>query len=364
MSIRPPSHHVQARVHESRKVVSRKPLWALVAGFGLLLVPRESQAHIKWFCAYDTTIPPLPIDKVLTSTFAAIAAGFSVIMFIAYLVDRLVAGHEYAKRIDDAMARGEPFISTMVRAAVGALFVSLWTSGGLILTPELKTSSVYIPWLQLAIAGSMLFRPTVTLGAAGILGLYAYAILDYGAFHLMDYPVFPGVAIYLFLSSGKGRPLRTLGLPVLYSSVAITMMWGAIEKFGYPYWTFPLLVTHRNLTLGLNLDWFMNIAGFVEFSLAFFMLTGTALLRLACLALLALLVAAVPEFGKVDAVGHLLIITGLIAMVIAGHRTIQLPAVISQAGVVTRAGLMTAGYAATATCFFALYYGAQYLAGR
>ena len=52
------------------------------------------------------------------------------------------------------------------------------------------------------------------------------------------------------------------------------MMWGAIEKFGYPYWTFPLLTTHADLTLGFSFDQFMCIAGFVEFSLAFFMVTA------------------------------------------------------------------------------------------
>jgi hypothetical protein len=223
---------------------------------------------------------------------------------------------------------------------------------------------VYIPWIQLAIAASMLSDRTVALGGAGILGLYAYATSVYGAFHLMDYPAFPGIAIYLCLARVNNRFLRELRLPVLYSSIAITMMWGAIEKFGYAYWFVPLLETHKNVTFGLGVDWFMNIAGFVECSLAFFMLTGTALLRLSCIALLLLLMSAVPEFGKVDAIGHLAIITGLIAMIIAGPRVIRLPSIVRQAGIVTRASLMTVGYAATVSCFFALYYGAQYLAGR
>jgi hypothetical protein len=70
----------------------------------------------------------------------------------------------------------------------------------------------------------------------------------------------------------------------------------------------------------------MYIAGFVEFSLAFFMLAGTALLRWSCAAsLLLMMTNAIPEFGKVDAIGHLLIIACLLAMIIAGQRTIQLP---------------------------------------
>jgi hypothetical protein len=155
-----------------------------------------------------------------------------------------------------------------------------------------------------------------------------------------------------------------LRLSVLYSGVAATMMWGAIEKFGYPCWTLPLLEVYPNLTAGLAFDRFMNIAGFVEFSLAYFMVTGTALLRWSCFALLLLLVSAIPTFGSNDAIGHLLIVAALVVMIISGQRTIQMPEVVVRAGILTHAGLLTSGYALTITATFALYYGSQYLAGR
>jgi hypothetical protein len=142
------------------------------------------------------------------------------------------------------------------------------------------------------------------------------------------------------------------------------MMWGAVEKFAYPYWTFPLLTTHAALTLGLSFEQFMYIAGFVEFSLAFFILTGTVLLRLACAALLMLLVIAIPEFGKVDAVGHLLIVAGLITMIITGQHSIQIPATVSRGGIAMRAGVLTSSYVATLAVAFVLYYGSQLTAGR
>src|ERR1700745_688192 len=113
---------------------------ALVVATALLLFPCRSHAHVKWFCAYDTTIPPLPIGQVLTPTFATVALGFSAVMFIAYLIDRLADDSNHAKLLDSALFRGERYIFGLVRAAVGALFVSLWTPGGLILTPELKTA--------------------------------------------------------------------------------------------------------------------------------------------------------------------------------------------------------------------------------
>ena len=51
-------------------------------------------------------------------------------------------------------------------------------------------------------------------------------------------------------------------------------------------------------------------------------------------------------------------------MIIAGQRTIEMPAVVDEAGILTRAGLLTIGYAMSITAAIALYYGSQYLAGR
>jgi hypothetical protein len=33
------------------------------------------------------------------------------------------------------------------------------------------------------------------------MALYAYAVSAYGAFHMMDYPIIPGIAAYLALTS-------------------------------------------------------------------------------------------------------------------------------------------------------------------
>jgi hypothetical protein len=77
-----------------------------------------------------------------------------------------------------------------------------------------------------------------------------------------------------------------------------------------------------------------------------------------------LLAAAVPEFGKIDAVGHLVIIAGLITMIIAGQRIIQLPLVLARSGILAQAGILTLAYSAAIVTFFVLYYGSQFLAGR
>jgi hypothetical protein len=337
--------------------------WFFMTGV-LLLMPTAARAHIKWFCAYDTSMPPTPLGDVFTSTFAIVALGFCGLMFIAYVLDGRLAGCAWAGRLDGAILTLESHTSTLIRAAVGILFFVLWASGGTILMPELQTTNTAIPWLQLAIAASMLARSTLVFGALGIMLLYGYAVVTFGAFHMMDYPVVPGVAVYVALTACNLPRIRALRMPVFFVSVALTMMWGAVEKFAYPYWTFPLLTTHAALTVGFSFEQFMYIAGFVEFSLAFFMLTGTVLLRLACAALLMLLLSAIPEFGKVDAIGHLLIIAGLVTMIITGQHSIQLPALVSRGGIAIRAGLLTSSYVATLAAAFVLYYGSQFVAGR
>ena len=90
-----------------------------------------------------------------------------------------------------------------MRSACGFFFVAIWTVGEFILTPELKTTSPYVPWLQISVAAGLAFRRTLPLSALGIVILYGIAISQYGIFHLMDYPIFLGIAAYLALSGLK-----------------------------------------------------------------------------------------------------------------------------------------------------------------
>ncbi|HJS85016.1 MAG TPA: hypothetical protein VJ779_06115 [Acetobacteraceae bacterium] len=349
--------------------LNRKPSWNFaipVAALSAicLLAPDRAYAHIKWFCPYDTTVPPLPLADVLTPSFAFIAAGFGALMFVAYVIDGIVERKGWLGSLDRALLGCEPAISVLVRASVCIFFLILWMDGRTILTPELKTTSAWVPWLQLAVAAFTLWRRTLVLAGAGIAVLYMYGVARYGAFHMLDYPIFLGLAAYLGLSAAASPFLSKLRLPVLYFNLVVTMMWGAIEKFGYPYWTFPLLATHKGLAFGMPFGLFMTVAGFVELSLAFFMLTGTALLRASCLALLLIMASAIPEFGKIDAIGHFLIIVTLIAMIIAGRSAIRLPSVIRDRGVLASSSLLGLAYATTTVGLFAVYYGAQYIAGR
>jgi hypothetical protein len=190
--------------------------------------------------------------------------------------------------------------------------------------------------------------------------LYAYGISQYGVFHLSDYPMFIGLAAYLALTSFESERLRSYRMVILHASICVALMWGAVEKWAYPQWTFPLLTDRPYLTFGFSAPDFMVVAGFVEFAFAFYMLTGLGLLRLAILGLSTIFVAAIFDFGKIDAIGHLPILVAMAAMFIHGPTQLHFW-LHSKADNAFRLGRL-AGSAFVTTVFFflAVYYGLQH----
>ena len=130
--------------------------------------------------------------------------------------------------------------------------------------------------------------------------------------------MFLGIAAYLALTSFTAQRLRSLRMPILYVTLCASLMWGAIEKWAYPQWTLSLLDLRPYLTAGLPPDDFLMFAGFVEFALAFYILAGFSLVRPAIVRSALDLFAAIFDFGKIDAIGHLPIMVPLLMMFIHG----------------------------------------------
>lgn len=330
-------------------------LAALCLGSAVLLAAGPAVAHIKWFEPYDVSQSPLPLDEVFTRQYLLALFGFVFLMAGGFLLDRLVAP---ARWVSAGLAQHEA-VEILLRAGMGAFFVALFTMGGVILTPELRTGAAWPSWLQFGIATTMMSARSCALGGLGLLVLYGYGVSLYGVFHLADYPIFLGLAAWLVLTSCREERLRAVRMPILYVTFCASMMWGAVEKWAYPQWTHPLLAERPYLALGIPVDEFMILAGFVEFALAFYILTGLGLLRLGILALGAIFVAAVIDFGRMDAIGHLPIVAALAAMFLHGptplhralHHTGRGPF-----AEVRRSGALFLGAIAV---FFLAYYGLQ-----
>jgi hypothetical protein len=205
-------------------------------------------------------------------------------------------------------------IEYVFRAACAFFFIAIWGAGGILLTPELKTSSALVGAIQLGIAAGMITRRTMPLSAAGIFILFGIGIWQYGVFHLADYPIFLGMAVYLALLGAQTNLFGVRPIDVLRWAAGITLMWASIEKWAYPEWSYPLFIQYPGMTLGFAPNFFMRAAGAVEFALAFALIWTPLVRRIGAVMLAAMFIGAVFQFGKIDLIGHSLIVVSLLAI--------------------------------------------------
>jgi hypothetical protein len=130
----------------------------------------------------------------------------------------------------------------------------------------------------------------------------------------MDYPIFLGSACYFAMIGLERTRWRITPLDVVRCAASVTLMWASVEKWSYPQWTYPLFVTHPEMAMGFSPDFYMKAAGVVEFSLAFALIGTPLMRRTAAIILASMFVAAVLEFGKIDAIGHSPIIIVMLAI--------------------------------------------------
>jgi hypothetical protein len=169
----------------------------------------------------------------------------------------------------------------------------------------------------LAIAGLIFFRRTQPVAGVGIIGLWLLALRDYDLFHLLDYLAL-GLAIagYLVLEASTNADWRKHRFEVLRWGVAIALMWSSLEKFAYPEWFYPLATEKPFLTFGMPREVFLPMAGVAEFTMGFGVLWTPLVRRLSAIALF--INAAVYPFGRVDLIGHGLIMA-IIVSIAADH---------------------------------------------
>jgi hypothetical protein len=291
---------------------------ALAAGASVVC-SGEAHAHVKWFSTFEVAEQPRLLDGVLINLEFEKLVGLAIfLLMLGCVLERTVVGTALLRALDRVTSGLQSNTEILIRAVCGFFFVTLWTMEGILLTPELKTTMAWSPWLQLAIASGLIWRRTMPLSAVGIVVLYALAVRDYGVFHLADYPIFLGIAAYLFLVGVQRDLFGVRPVDVARFSVAITLMWASIEKWAYPEWSFPLFIEHPALTLGFDDEFFMRAAGVIEFTLAFSLLWTPLVRRSAAIILAGMFVAATFEFGKLDMIGHAPIVVVLLA--IAGDK--------------------------------------------
>lgn len=345
----------------SRRRVGTLLVLAAAAG------PDVARAHVKWFAEYDLNKAPLPIGDVLTGQFLYFFLSSVLLIYAFFWVDRYV----FRRRIlEEALQRytlSESAASMIMRCAAFFFFAAISAYGmyghAFFLTPELKTDDRWVASMQLGLALCALYRRTLPLIGLGIVGLYVAALNQYGVFHLLDYLIFIGVAYYFGAALMAGPGWLMSRYIVLYGCTGLTLLWASIEKWGYAIWTYPLLAREPGLSMHLEPQIFVMLAGFVEFNLTFMVLSSASLLsRVVTLGLTSIFVLAIYKFGVIDAVGHSIIIAILLVLVLLGPTKGRYFLVLEQKSLWTEAYFMTGLYILAFVFSFVAYYGFHFLA--
>tara|TARA_R110002020_G_scaffold25060_3_gene81567 strand:+ start:1860 stop:3038 length:1179 start_codon:yes stop_codon:yes gene_type:complete len=288
----------------------------------------SAQAHVKWFAPYIVGAPPAPVSQTLSNQWFWLGIGIVVVFFtVARAFERSRFGGPTLDTLDVLTTPLSNRLDDYLRAIIAAFFVAIFAVGGVYLTPDLKTPAEWVSWMQLVVAAMIFSRMTMPVAGLGIVALWILALRDYELFHLFDYLTLGlGVAAYLVLEPSKHANWRVHRLEALRWGLAVALMWSSLEKFAYPSWFYPLVAEKPFLTFGLPRDVFIPMAGVAEFTLGLGLVWTPLLRRLAALALLVIFTAAVWPFGRVDLIGHGLIMAVLLAVAAdQGRATYFLP---------------------------------------
>jgi len=281
---------------------------------------------------YNLLEPPRQLLQIVSGEyFLAFCLFVAPIVFAVTVIDhRIVARRcplcRHSIQLTD---RVQPSVPMALRLATCIFFLTATCTGAIsdqafILTPELETRHTLVAVIQLTIALFALRSHTACLSGLGIVVLYVIAVTEFGIYHMLDYPIFVGVAAYLVMSSSFSAAIAVVRQNVLRVCTSATLLWASIEKFAYPEWSFKLLESRPEITFGLDVEFYMVAAGFVEFCAAYLLLTGELSARAAAVLLLFFFISAIYYFGLIDAIGHFVIIVVLLVPV-ASRNTVKWP---------------------------------------
>ena len=345
------------------RILSLLSLFSLVIYF---LVPKKVNAHVKWFSTYDSSENPISIKEVISipGYWPVFVISAVFIYFMVYADTKMDFLNRYIKisRYQKLKQLPEDFVYRSFIQTLVIFFSSVWAMGGIVLTPELEHESVYVAGIQILILVSLMTKSTAKYAGFGIFALWLYGVKEYGLFHLADYMIFLGIAVFMIIGGDRRQnKVSSVAFFILYLSISWTLQWASVEKWVYPGWSYPLLEQKPYLTLGFSKEIFMVMAGFVEFTLAFLLIALTgACFVVTAIALALVFILAIVDFGKVDAIGHIAIIIALFLMAIKGPCHLNYWFASLDVDPSRRALKILCLYFVALIFFTTIYYGLQY----
>jgi uncharacterized membrane protein YphA (DoxX/SURF4 family) len=311
-----PAAAAQRAGHRCGAVCGQAAKQAALA-LALLWLPASAAAHTRWFTTVaDAVTPPLPLTRVFGSpVFLALFMATLAIMAIVQSVDTLLRQRRnratgLLDRVDDCMTHTAAPLLRFALALYFLCIAAFFHDEPITLTPDLAAGGSWVIQLQVLVAGGLLFRRSVIPACLGIVLLYVHSADLHGWVRLMDYLLFLGACGFLVLDRFSHRLGASTGLLVLRLLVGASFLWVGIEKWLYPHWTLDVLVnqlpTLPMLMMGIDPDFYVMGAGFVEVALAFLVLFGGVSAQVAAAVLMGLLAAGIPLAARVDGgIGHL-----------------------------------------------------------
>lgn len=289
---------------------------AFLIGVGWLGLQATALAHVKWFSNFSFGNRPLSVSEVLSPTFFALAVLSMVTLAALVFLDRRLSGTAWFEQTSRWLEVRREQSLLVMRVGLGAVLLLSWQADAM-LAPELTLGGVWVGWFQFALALMLLFRYTTPLSGGGLLLLYLCGVFQYGPMHMLDYALFVGVGYFLLVSNASDDRIRASRIPVLYATVGFSLCWVALEKLVYPEWALFLLEQHPQLTLGLEKNFFLVGAAFVEFNLGYLLIICLLQRPLALIITLVFFLTTL-VFGKVEVIGHTMLHAILVAFVLEG----------------------------------------------
>lgn len=289
-----------------------------LTGILCLAFTNSAWAHVKWFTDGSYADRPLTIGEITTPVFWSIFALCVLVISAGVLLDYLLTRAPKYIQINNWLVKRKTYSPLVMRVAAAMLFILSWQSNAM-LAPTLlvPTNFVWVAWMQFILAFLLLFEKTVPIAGLGCMALYIIGNFIFHPFHMLDYSLFLGVGAYLLTCYHPKEKIRSVGLTMLYITLGFALCWVALEKFVYKDWSLYLLKEHPQLAMGLNYDFFIISAAFVEFGLGYLLLVNLLQRPLAVLITIVFFLTTT-VFGKIEVIGHTIIHASLIVFLLEG----------------------------------------------
>ncbi|MEM8928641.1 MAG: hypothetical protein AAGC45_10590 [Bacteroidota bacterium] len=281
-----------------------------------LLTTNVALAHVKWFSGFDFLDKSKPTEEVTTPIYWLLTALSLVVISLLIVLDNKINDFAISKKFKNWLDGKQKYSKDVIRIAMFTVLFVSWVNNT-VLTPELNADNDWISWVQFFIALLLLVKVADAISGFLLIGLYLYCGFQYGFFYMLDYYHFIGIATYLITIGSKNKKIANIGIPALYITLGLALIWLAFEKLYYPTWSKVLLEQNPNFAFGLPHDFFVQAAAFVEIGLGFMLLFGALGRTLAAVITLVFILTAT-AFGKVEVIGHTSLHAMLIVFILEG----------------------------------------------